>query len=155
MALLKVVNMLSTSWYMKLLTSFLKSCGIRITGAPNYISSDVYFDNFHRITLGHDCVISKQVVFLTHDFSITVAMKAAGRTPDTDVSIDGDIMIGNNVFIGLRTTLLPGTTIGENTVIGAGSLVKGHIPANVVAAGNLAKVIMTIDEYFEKKVRQS
>lgn len=154
MYMLKVINMLSTRVYMIFLTKFLKLCGMNIIGSPNYISSDVYFDNFHRITLNNDCVISKKVVFLTHDFSITIALKAAGQNKNEDVSIDGNIVIGNNVFIGLRSTILPGTNIGDNTVIGAGSLVKGNIPSNSVVAGNPAKIIMTIDEYLKKKANR-
>lgn len=150
MTILKVLNMLSMDMYMKYLTKFLKSCGLRIVGKPNYISSDVYFDNFHRITLNDDCVISKQVVFLTHDYSITVAMKAINIPPKEDISIDGDIVVGKNVFIGLRSTILPGTVIGDNTVIGASSLVKGKIPSNVVVAGNPARVIMSIQDYYNK-----
>ena len=39
----------------------------------------------------------------------------------------------------------PGIIIGENTVIGSGSVVTKDIPANVIAAGNPARVIKTIN----------
>lgn len=58
--------------------------------------------------------------------------------------------------IGANTTLLPGIRIGRNSLIGAGSVVVSDIPANMVAAGNPAKVIKSIDElscepgFFEK-----
>ena len=90
--------------------------------------------------------LANKSFFLTHDYSITVAMKAASDTPPEDVSIDGDTVVGKNVFIGLRSTILPGTTIGDNTVIGASSLVKGNIPSNVVVGGNPTRPIMTIKE---------
>jgi maltose O-acetyltransferase len=32
-------------------------------------------------------------------------------------------------------------TIGENTVVGAGAVVIRHLPANVVAVGNPARVV--------------
>jgi maltose O-acetyltransferase len=32
-------------------------------------------------------------------------------------------------------------TIGDGTVVGAGSVVTGHLPAHVVAAGNPCRVI--------------
>ena len=37
--------------------------------------------------------------------------------------------------------MLKGVTIGENTVVGAGSMVSRSLPANVIAAGNPARVI--------------
>ena len=36
----------------------------------------------------------------------------------------------------------PGVTIGANTVVGAGAVVPRDLPANVVAVGNPARVIM-------------
>jgi carbonic anhydrase/acetyltransferase-like protein (isoleucine patch superfamily) len=38
-----------------------------------------------------------------------------------------------------------GVTIGENSIIGAGSVVTGNIPANVIAAGNPAKIVKPLD----------
>ena len=55
--------------------------------------------------------------------------------------------IGDNVFIGADTVVLPGVSIGNNSVVGANSTVTKDIPANVVAAGNPAMVICTVDEY--------
>lgn len=55
------------------------------------------------------------------------------------------ITIGNNVWLGGGVILCPGVTIGDNTVIAAGSVVTKNIPANVVAGGNPAKIIRTIE----------
>lgn len=63
----------------------------------------------------------------------------------------GAIIIGNNVYIGRKTTILKNVTIGDNVIIGYGSLVTKNIPANSVAAGVPAKVICTIDEYYERR----
>jgi maltose O-acetyltransferase len=41
--------------------------------------------------------------------------------------------------------VLPGVTIGENTVVGAGAVVTSDLPANVVAVGNPARVVRTLD----------
>jgi maltose O-acetyltransferase len=42
--------------------------------------------------------------------------------------------------------VLPGVTIGRNTVVGAGAVVTKDLPANVVAVGNPARVVRTIEE---------
>ena len=49
--------------------------------------------------------------------------------------------IKNNVSIGSNATILGGITIGENSLIGAGSVVTKDIPANVIAAGNPARIL--------------
>jgi maltose O-acetyltransferase len=42
--------------------------------------------------------------------------------------------------------VLPGVTIGENTVVGAGAIATKDLPANIVAVGNPARIVRTIDE---------
>ena len=47
---------------------------------------------------------------------------------------------------------LPNTIIEDNVIIGAGSIVKGHIKANGVYAGNPVKYICSIEEYTNKQL---
>lgn len=63
----------------------------------------------------------------------------------------GGVSIGDNVFIGMQSTILKGVHIGNNVIIGANSLVNKDVPDNCVVAGNPCKVIMTLDEYYEKR----
>lgn len=51
----------------------------------------------------------------------------------------------------MQTTILKGVHIGNNVIIGANSLVNKDIPDNCVAAGNPCKVIMSLEEYHEKR----
>lgn len=76
-----VYNKLSVSKYMKSKTKNLKHFGIKIEGIPKYIAPDVYFDSScpSNISLGDNITISKQVCFLTHDYSITTALAAIGK----------------------------------------------------------------------------
>ncbi|XXV05656.1 DapH/DapD/GlmU-related protein [Sorangium sp. So ce1335] len=53
--------------------------------------------------------------------------------------------IGDNVWLGAGVIVLPGVTIGDNTVVGAGAVVTRDLPANVLAVGNPARVIRSID----------
>ena len=57
----------------------------------------------------------------------------------------GGIHVGENVRIGAKSVILPGVSIGENTAIGAGCVVSKDIPANVVAAGNPARVLKDLE----------
>jgi acetyltransferase-like isoleucine patch superfamily enzyme len=72
------------------------------------------------------------------------------------------VHIGDNVWIGDHATVLKGVTIGENSVVAARAVVTRDVPANVVVAGNPAKVVKELDpeqgfttraDYFEDPVK--
>ncbi|EJY53256.1 DapH/DapD/GlmU-related protein [Enterococcus faecium] len=50
----------------------------------------------------------------------------------------------------MKSRILKGVHIGNNVVIGANSLVNKDVSDDCVVAGNLAKVIMSLDEYYKK-----
>lgn len=99
------------------------------------------------IEIGSYCKITHGVVILSHDYSRSVLRRVYGEV------IDGakKTKIGDNVFIGMNSVILMGANIGNNVIIGAGSIVSGIIPDNVVVAGNPAKIICTLDEYYQKR----
>jgi len=143
--LLHVINMLvvplelvSPRIYMIFYTWLLAKYGIKFTGVPRYISSRVRFDDFDLVTMGDRSVLSKYVILLTHDYSITTALIANGQTPPTDVATRRPIHIGNNVFIGMNVIVMPGTTIGDNVIVGAGSVLRGKVPSDSIMVGNPA-----------------
>ena len=55
------------------------------------------------------------------------------------------VHIGDNVWLGDHATVLKGVTIGENSVVAARAVVTRDVPANVVVAGNPAKVVKELD----------
>lgn len=55
------------------------------------------------------------------------------------------VVLGDNVWVGDSAIVCKGVSIGENSVIGAGAVVASDIPANVIAAGNPARVIRPLD----------
>lgn len=128
----------------------LKLSGIRMTGTPRFIAKSAKFDDFNLITIGERCVISSNVIFLTHDYSFTTGLLSIKEKPKTDIGILGPISIGNNVFIGMNAILLPGTIIGDNVIIGAGSVVRGNIHDDSVYSGNPAVKTSNIKEHVKK-----
>ena len=99
------------------------------------------------ISIGKNVQITEYVTILTHGYDWSVIKGKYGEICGSS----GKVVIGDNVFIGMKATILKGVTIGNNVIIGANSLVNKDIPDNVVVAGNPAKVIMTLDEYYEKR----
>jgi acetyltransferase-like isoleucine patch superfamily enzyme len=105
------------------------------------------------VSIGEECLITDGVRFITHDGSIQVPLIQRGEKI-MDVyskkSTFSSIEVKNNVFLGVGAIILPGTIVGNNSIVAAGSIVKGVFPDDVVIAGNPAKVLCSIDEYFKK-----
>ncbi len=111
---------------------------IRI-GARTFANFGLVALDVAPITIGADVQIGTNVQLLTP----THPIEPGPRRDKWEAA--KPIVIGDNVWLGSGAIVLPGVTIGENTVVGAGSVVTRDLPANVVAAGNPARVIRAID----------
>lgn len=141
-AMINFVGLMNDSTYKKLKPRFLKAFGMHINGRPLYIAPSVKFDDFTRITLSQGVVISRNVYFLTHDYSRLIAYNAMNvSVMGVDDPHYGDIIINENVFIGANSFIMPGVQIGKNSIIGAGTIVRGSIPENSVVIGNPCQII--------------
>ncbi|SEQ53659.1 transferase hexapeptide (six repeat-containing protein) [Devosia sp. YR412] len=144
------VELVDARRYMDVYTWLLRRYGLQTRGKPRYISSKARFDDLNLVTIGDRAVLSKYVILLTHDYSVTTALRTLGEAPETDIGVKRPITIGDNVFIGMNVILLPGTTIGDNVIIGAGSVVRGKIADDSIVVGNPGQVIGTISERAER-----
>lgn len=135
---------------MKLYIPLLKREGMKITGTPRYIGTQVKFDDFKLISIGDRVVISDECHLLTHDYSITTALIANGEKIEKDIALIRKITIGNNVFIGKKTIVMPNTRVGDNVIIGAGSVIRGNLESNSIYAGNPAVKLKGIDAQIDK-----
>lgn len=99
------------------------------------------------IDIGDNVELTYGVTILTHGYDWAVLKGVYGEV----LGSAGGVEIGSNVFIGMHTTILKGVHIGNNVIIGANSLVNRDIPDNCVAAGNPCKVIMSLEEYYQKR----
>lgn len=151
--------------YMKLYLNYLKKRGMDIKGKPNYIGENVYFDgaDYSKINLNDNVTISREVMFLTHDYSMHTVYKGLDienlqKVIDKDnqdsLLILKGISVGKNSFIGARSSLLPGTKIGDNVLVGACSVVRGNIPDNSIVMGNPAKIVGNTDKWIDRKILQ-
>jgi acetyltransferase-like isoleucine patch superfamily enzyme len=55
------------------------------------------------------------------------------------------VNIGDNVWLGDHSTVLKGVSIGKNSVVAANAVVTKNVPANVIVAGNPAKIVRHLD----------
>lgn len=103
----------------------------------------------YLIEIGDDCLISDSVRFHPHDGGVKV-LNDAGYFDGKRMDKMGRIKIGNNCFIGSEAKIMMNVTIGDNVIIGGGSIVSKNIPSNCVVAGIPARVICSLDDYYEK-----
>ncbi|WP_276091107.1 acyltransferase [Pedobacter sp. JY14-1] len=64
---------------------------------------------------------------------------------DQGYYLDKPVILKKGCWVGANAIILPGVTIGENSVVGAGAIVTKSLPAHVVAVGNPAKIIKTLN----------
>ena len=111
-------------------------------GAFLEIGSDCFFNDgvnicaTKKIVIKDHCKLADNVMIYDTNFH---------HIQEGDEIVCAEVVISRNVWIGAGAIILPGVKIGEHSVIGAGSVVTHDIPAKVVAAGNPAKVIRSIE----------
>jgi|SRR5665647_1555446 len=122
------------------------SIGNRVVIRPGTMLFSDPRENGAGITIEDDVLLGCCVNFYVnnHDFS----------NPSIPINDQGHldskpIVVQKGSWIGANTTILPGVTIGKNAVLGAGSVATKSIPDNVIAAGNPARVLNTIEYKFE------
>ena len=55
-------------------------------------------------------------------------------------------LVKRGASIGSGATILARVTIGENAIVGAGSVVTRDVPANVIVAGNPARMMRSVED---------
>ena len=108
-------------------------------GARTFVNYGAVFLDAAPITLGEDVQVGPNVQLLTPTHELDTERRRAGWEKALPITI------GDNVWLGGGVIVCPGVTIGENTVVGAGSVVTKDLPAGVLAVGNPARVIRTLD----------
>lgn len=139
----KIISLIYRFFYPMSLVEMYKKMGVEI-GEDCKFQFEVNIDYSHYwlISIGNRVTLAPRVHILAHDAS------TKNHLGYTKIAL---VRIEDNVFIGAGSIVLPGVTIGKNSIIGAGSIVTKDIPENMVAVGNPAKVICTLESYLEKE----
>lgn len=130
---------------------FLRSKGVEI-GEGTMMrpkSTNIDLTSPSLIKIGKDCYMNENFTLLTHDWVTRVFIRAGYEF----LPSSGRVTIGDNVNFGQNVMVLKGVNIGDNTFIGAGSIVTRDIPANSIAVGIPAKVVMTLEDYYQKRLK--
>ena len=108
-------------------------------GAGTFINFGLTALDVAPVKIGANCQIAPHVQLLTAWHPLEPTFRRDGLESASPITL------GDNVWLGGGVIVLPGVTIGDNSVIGAGSVVTKDVPANVVAVGNPARVIRTLE----------
>ena len=133
--------------------SYLRSQGITIGKGCVFRSPMTTHIDLMRpslIQIGDNVDMNVGFTIMAHDFTSRVFLFKYGEF----LNSSGHIKIGNNIYFGMNVTVLKGVTIGDNCIIGAGSIVTKDIPSNSVASGVPAKIVSSLDEYFERRKKK-
>ncbi len=109
---------------------------IRI-GRSALICPGVRIQSAASVVVGDDCMLASRVYLTDADWHDAYDRLSMG--PSAPVVLEDNVWLGDGVIV------CKGVTIGCNSIVGAGAVVVHDIPANVVAAGNPARVVKPLD----------
>lgn len=129
---------------------YLRKKGSKIGEKTKLLCSTVCFGSEpYLIEIGDNCLFSSNINLLTHDGGVKV-LNHLNYFDGKKMDKVGKIKIGNNCYVGTGAKIMPGVTIGDNVIVGAGAIVTKDVASNLVVAGVPAKVICTIDDFYQK-----
>lgn len=123
---------------------YAKAIGVTVGENTMIYGYDHWSSEPYLISVGSNCGLASGCKIFTHGGGRAV------RSQHPDFDIFGRVQIGDWCYIGTNALIMPGVTIGDNVLVGAGSIVTKSVPNNSVVAGNPARVICSLEEYYNK-----
>lgn len=127
----------------EVMNEYFRKSGMKIGGGCN-ICCNIMTTEPYLIRLGNNVTISGNVVFVTHDNSLS-------KVSSEYVNLFGYITVGDNCFLGQNTTIMYGCTLANNIIVASGSVVcNSFTEENIIIAGNPARKVGTWDSLRNK-----
>ena len=95
------------------------------------------------VTIEDNVFIGHGVMFINDLYPRATSASGSLQT-ETDWKVERTL-VKKGASIGSGTTILANLTIGENAIVGAGAVVTKDVPANMIVAGNPAKVLRQVE----------
>lgn len=109
-------------------------------GERVYVNFNCIFLDSAAIHIGDRVMLAPSVQLFTATHPLDHEKRNSG------LEFAKEIIIGDDAWLGGGVIVNPGITIGDRSVIGSGSVVTRDIPPDVLAAGNPARVIKSIEK---------
>ena len=101
----------------------------------------------YLVTIGNNVQLTRGVAIHTHGGGNVIRRKVS------DFDAFGKVVIKDWAYIGSHAQIMPGVTIGEGAMVAAGSIVTNSVPDGMVVGGNPARLLCSVDEYFERNIQ--
>jgi acetyltransferase-like isoleucine patch superfamily enzyme len=108
--------------------------GCRINGAGMMARSG--------IRIGPRCILGSTLIVDNDFHPVDPELRHDPRAPICSRAV----RVGANVWLGGQSALLKGVTVGDNSMVAFRAVVANAVPANVVVAGNPARVVKRLVE---------
>ena len=129
-------------------------CAIEVGPTAQLVLGDRAFIGRHsvivaqeRIEIGKDTLIAEHCSIRDQNHHLDpdrrrqeIDAQAEGRPLGIGIE-KAPVFIGSNAWVGAGVRVLKGSRVGDGTVVGANAVVRGELPAGVVAAGIPARVL--------------
>lgn len=125
---------------------YARHIGVKI-GENCLIDTRFWSSEPYLINIGNNVQVTKGVSIHTHGGGNSI------RRDHPDFDVFGKVVIEDWAYIGSYSQIMPGVTIGEGALVAAGSIVTKSVPAHSVVGGNPARIISTVDEYYDRNKR--
>lgn len=118
-----------------------------------YVGDDTVISAASEVCIGDFTLLAHNVQIFDNDTHPTDAagrrahfMSLLGTPPAVEIRIESlPVRIGSGCWIGMNSLVMKGVEIGDETIVAAGSVVTKSLPARVLAAGNPAVPIKSIE----------
>jgi len=114
-----------------------------VIGDGTFIGHQCGFNIMRSVRIGKHCLLAGGVRVLDMDGHPTNAQDRRAGLP-TPPDGGRPVVIGDDVWIGTGAVILKGASIGDRSIVAAESVVTRPVPADVVVAGNPARVVKSL-----------
>jgi acetyltransferase-like isoleucine patch superfamily enzyme len=111
-----------------------------VIGDDSFVGHECSFAVARSIRLGRHVLLAGGVRVYDYDGHPVDAGRRRAGEPNPPEQIR-PVVIGDDVWVGTGAMILKGVTVGDRSVIAARSVVSSDVPADVVVAGNPARVV--------------
>ncbi len=94
------------------------------------------------VTIEDNVFVGHSVTFINDSYPRATAADGALQT-EQDWKVENTV-VKRGASLGSGSTILSNVTIGENAIVGAGSVVTRDVPANMIVAGNPARILRPV-----------